>query len=445
MKSFAASSILSRLSLVLLTASIACGQPAQQEENRTEEPVSAAWVFVETMEQDGFDAAMARFAEMRADESGAYQFIEREFLWLTGRRLLWRGRYSEALALLKPAVEIFPDSPDLWFGLGSAYIYAGDRAAAARCLEKALTLDPSRSAMMAPDPEESHVNWMLRHLDELVAAAGIIVESAGRYEPGEPMGIDGPYLARKPPGDTPVMFAPGIVASPVNEFAITIAPDGKEIYFSRSGPVMMVCRRTDAGWTAPAAVSLSGDAPDDEPNFTPDGRSILFNSKRELNGRPQRFIHIVTREGDGWGEARQLFHGMYATATRDGAIYYTEIAGRPDYGVVACRRPTADGYGAFEKVGGGANTDSIDAHPWIAPDESLLLFDSNRDGGGCIYVCFRDADGAWGEAINLCGHLDIPRRSGQSCLSPDGRYLFFSFNGDMYWVSARTVHDLRPR
>jgi hypothetical protein len=388
---------------------------------------------------------MARLAQMRADESGAYEFSEREFAWLAQRRLLRRGRYREALALLGPAVELFPESPDLWIGLGTAQIYAGDRAAAARCLEKALTLDPSRSEMMAADPDESHVKWMLRHLDELVAAARIIVESEGRYEPGEPMPITGPYLGQKPPGDTPVIFAPGIVASPVNEFAITIAPDGSEIYFSRSGPVLMVCRRADDGWTAPAVVSLSGNDADDEPNFTPDGRSILFNARHELNGRRERFIHVVSRQDGGWGEARRLFHGMYATATNDGTIYYTEIAGRPDYGVVAYRHPLADGYGDWEKVGGGVNTDFIDAHPWIAPDESLLLFDSNRAGGHCLYVCFRDADGVWGEAINLSDHLDIPRGSGQSCLSPDGRYLFFSFNGDMYWVSARTVHGLRPR
>jgi hypothetical protein len=29
-------------------------------------------------------------------------------------------------------------------------------------------------------------------------------------------------------------------------------------------------------------------------------------------------------------------------------------------------------------------------------------------------------------------------------ISPDGRYLFFSYEGDMYWISARILKELRP-
>ena len=43
----------------------------------------------------------------------------------------------------------------------------------------------------------------------------------------------GNYLGQTPPGDTPVVFAPGIVSTPIIEHsAPTFSRDGKEIYWS---------------------------------------------------------------------------------------------------------------------------------------------------------------------------------------------------------------------
>lgn len=55
--------------------------------------------------------------------------------------------------------------------------------------------------------------------------------------------------------------------------------------------------------------------------------------------------------------------------------------------------------------------------------------------GAGLYVCFRAPDGAWGEIVPLCDRLGIPP-VGQGALTLDGRYLFFSLAGDVYWVDA---------
>ena len=44
------------------------------------------------------------------------------------------------------------------------------------------------------------------------------------------------------------------------------------------------------------------------------------------------------------------------------------------------------------------------AHPFIAPDESYLIWDDEREGGygdNDLYISFRQQDGSWGAAINL--------------------------------------------
>lgn len=81
------------------------------------------------------------------------------------------------------------------------------------------------------------------------------------------------------------------------------------------------------------------------------------------------------------------------------------------------------------------------AHPSISPDGSCLLFDVK--GGNCMYVCFRTKDGAWGEAINPTKHGFDPMAGG-ACVSPDGKYLFFHLNGDIWWVDAQVIEDVRP-
>ena len=93
--------------------------------------------------------------------------------------------------------------------------------------------------------------------------------------------------------------------------------------------------------------------------------------------------------------------------------------------------------------GEGINTEFPDAHPWIAPDESLLLFDSYRDPGMGLYASFRAADGSWSPAVSLHDKLGIPP-VGQPALSHDGKYLFFCLAGDMYWVDAGFLAELKP-
>jgi hypothetical protein len=46
--------------------------------------------------------------------------------------------------------------------------------------------------------------------------------------------LQGPYLGQKPPGMTPELFAPGLIAGiEEHQNCLTFSPDGKEIYWGR--------------------------------------------------------------------------------------------------------------------------------------------------------------------------------------------------------------------
>lgn len=91
-------------------------------------------------------------------------------------------------------------------------------------------------------------------------------------------------------------------------------------------------------------------------------------------------------------------------------------------------------------------------------DESLLLFYSTRRPDnlapdktlGDLYVSFRDANGRWGEALNLGRPANSTAEEGTPSLSPDGKHLFFASNRgaessgpDIYWMDAGFLQALR--
>ncbi|MCK5076081.1 MAG: PD40 domain-containing protein, partial [Calditrichia bacterium] len=93
--------------------------------------------------------------------------------------------------------------------------------------------------------------------------------------------LTGDYLGQKPPGNTPELFAPGVISTESEEFGISFSPDTKEFYFSRRNVKsqkfeILYCRLNENLWTLPAKVSYFGDKSNAEPNFTPDGKIIFF-------------------------------------------------------------------------------------------------------------------------------------------------------------------------
>jgi len=95
------------------------------------------------------------------------------------------------------------------------------------------------------------------------------------------------------------------------------------------------------------------------------------------------------------------------------------------------------------------------AHPYIAPDESYIIFDSVRDGGygsSDLYISFRATDGSWGPAINMGDKINTAASEKNPSVSPDGKFIFFDWrtkprNEDVtiYWVDAQIIEALRPK
>jgi Tol biopolymer transport system component len=143
--------------------------------------------------------------------------------------------------------------------------------------------------------------------------------------------------------------------------------------------------------------------------------------------------------------------GGYPSITKDGRIYYMSSI-RKGYGETDLYRSEfIDGkYSDGQNLGGMINTKYIELDSFVAPDESYLIFCSDRPGGYGeydLYVSFKDTDEVWKEPINMGPEINSVESVTRPSVTPDGKYLFFCKHFDdhdaIYWVDTKVLHDLK--
>ncbi len=279
--------------------------------------------------------------------------------------------------------------------------------------------------------------------------AELLIEKGADNRPWRFPVLEGEYLGQKPPGKTPEIFAPGIISTGGGEFAGTFSPDSIEFYYTASGGIknlrmntIMVTRRINNQWTEPEIAWFSGQTFDFEPHISPDGEKLYFGTRRPLeeNGESTGMHQwILDKTETGWTEPKPLGtpfienHVMYVSTTNDGTIYFTGRDG------IYLSRLNDGKYKEPEKLSNQINDNFNAAHPFISPDESYLIFDAMPYGpqeGARLFISFRKKDGTWTKAKNLSEVWESQDPEMAASVSPDGKYLFFSREGNIYWVDA---------
>ena len=69
--------------------------------------------------------------------------------------------------------------------------------------------------------------------------------------------------------------------------------------------------------------------------------------------------------------------------------------------------------------------------PYIAPDESYMIFSAYEIGGienNDLYIVFKEDDGNWSDAVNMGESINTEYQEQFPRVSNDGKYLFFTSN-----------------
>mgnify|MGYP000194575761 CR=1 FL=1 len=296
--------------------------------------------------------------------------------------------------------------------------------------------------------------------------------------------LEGHYMGQKPPGLIPEVFAPGIISLDGHfEGSITFNPDMTELFFQRRKSEethnIYTMKLINGKWSKPelAFFSQNKEYLDLHPRFSPNGDRLYFGSTRPLcdpadslamqlwlSKKNSERLHqwYVEKDGSRWSQPvlllEDLFEGkwiMCVTSSENGnlyfnskekedkleneGIYYTMNQGG-EYSELTRMEATINGYGKWI------------AHPFVAPDESYILYDAERTSGkenGDLYVSFNH-NGTWSESYGLGGEINNEMGQGSATVSPDGKYLFFTSSqkenkaSDLYWVSTEVIGKLKP-
>jgi Tol biopolymer transport system component len=246
----------------------------------------------------------------------------------------------------------------------------------------------------------------------------------------------------------PVLVGQGVLSTPDDELNSAFTPDGRTVYFSknlgnRTG-VILVSHWAGENWSTPEVASFSGQYSDYDPFVAPDGSRLFWISSRPVDGKKKEDydIWMVEKQAQGWSTPVHLGEPVntdaqefYPTVSSGGTLYFssTRPGGKGRGGDIYRARPEGKSYGAPENLGDSVNSETHDADPYIAPDESFLIFSSygrpDAVGDGDLYVSYH-RNGKWSTARHLEQGINGPAREYCPIVSPDGQWLYFtSFRG----------------
>lgn len=222
----------------------------------------------------------------------------------------------------------------------------------------------------------------------------------------------------------PELYGLGLFTTGAWDFFMAFSPDQRTALFCRADNTFSAFQILETHWngrnwsppTPPAFAD--GRWSDADPHFTPDGKRLFFISNRPSDGgsvASRRFdIWYVDRvSGGAWGRPVHLpatvntdsVDKWSPSVASNGNLYFGARGkgsrGRADIWV---SRLVNGVYQVPENVGDSINTARIEIEPWIAPDESYLIFSgSARDGSDQQYdlAISRSEHGVWQRAQAL--------------------------------------------
>jgi Tol biopolymer transport system component len=224
-------------------------------------------------------------------------------------------------------------------------------------------------------------------------------------------------------------------------------PDGNAVVFSRGSGIarrLYMAERRGANWTSAAPVSFSQTWMDIEPAMAPDGSYLVFISSRPAHAGgpaldgfftgkswPGRGGNVwkVARNARGWGIPQRLPDIVNANSSifapamaADSSLYFMRHEATSGK-FHLYRSPYQDGHYQSPQALTLSDGVSADFDPAVAPDQSFIVFSSNRPpstgSDSALFIAFAK-DGGW----------TTPQPLGpagtESRLSPDLATLYYS-------------------
>jgi Tol biopolymer transport system component len=213
-------------------------------------------------------------------------------------------------------------------------------------------------------------------------------------------------------------------------------------------------------WAEPVPAAFTGGPKyaEADPAFGPDGR-LYFISNRprdQSDTFPDYDIWYVKPLPDAhWSEPENMSSlnsdssEFYISFAENGNLYFASSRkggfGEED---IYVSRLVKGKYTTPENLGPAVNTQKSEYDPGISPKENMIVFaSSNRGesfGGADLYCSTTGAGKKWLPAIHLGNTFNTKTREFCPYFSPDSKYFFFSSEGDVKWISLKSLQKQTP-
>lgn len=269
------------------------------------------------------------------------------------------------------------------------------------------------------------------------------------------------YLGQPRPSDTPVVFAPGMLADkgtfPMGRVAFS--KNGKEFYYTQNDSwesgahaKLKMIRYVGHHWGTQEVIAEQFLSP----TLSMDGRILFMRKADPYNVWESR------RNVDGWSAPTVFMNPTFAVydymPTLSGNAY---VGSNPDAEDVKNGSTSAfslltnsSGKITVKSLGRPLNEPGFNGDLYVAPDESYIIVSAKETSSyqSELYISFRKPDLTWTVPVSLGPKINdgLAHRWGQY-VTPDGKYLFYSHGTSekdcaIYWVRFdKVLESLKPK
>lgn len=268
---------------------------------------------------------------------------------------------------------------------------------------------------------------MTKHIIILIVTFYAHILSAQTLSSSNPFfGLkDGKYL--------PEILLPGIVSTNAMETNGSFSPDGTMFLYTiewlRAGGTIVYLQLIDGSWTSPEIAPFSGEYPDIDPIFSPDGRRIYFTSRKPIDeirrDRNDTNLWFVEVHENGFSVPMPVGSTInteenqyYNSISRDGSIFFHSLNEESNSNDIFQAIWEGDDY-IVTLLDSTINGPYSDTDPFISPDEDYIIFTSNRPGGygsNDLYISFYQND-KWSKPVNLGDGINTSSSEYAPCVS----------------------------
>lgn len=261
------------------------------------------------------------------------------------------------------------------------------------------------------------------------------------------------YLAQKPPGDKPEIFAKDFFPNYIHTTPVFSQDFSEMFWINEKKQRLESVIFKNGRWRSNELKLTDRNFSYDSPFITPSNDKLfIMVHKPTVNGKPEN-IWFSQRDGNHWKEPVALnnkvnqhhMHWQLSVADNGNLYFLSDYTGKSP---LVMSEFIDEKYSDPINLGENINDEKQrQMGPYIAPDESYLIFSRAPDLSGSdeLYISFNNK-GQWSKArkIRLSDGTNI--RGICPIVSPDGKYLFYlawtNRQQRTFWVSTNEIEGL---